>query len=125
MATQKNMEEQCNELNFQITETQHKKKTTNIEWIGRITIMDNIAIAMTATNICGVQMANLNTSLKKPLLYQFAWKMLKHVKNKKFICWHACNSTSLGHLPIVFTGKLHQFFKIWLYYHKIVLTPTE
>jgi hypothetical protein len=49
-AARKDMKEQRNELNFQITETQRKKTTTNIEGIGRITTMDDIAI--TAANIC-------------------------------------------------------------------------
>jgi hypothetical protein len=59
----------------------------NIEGIGRITTMDNIA--MTAANICGVQMAIVNMSPKKPLLYQFAWKMLKYVEQD--ICLLACS----------------------------------
>ncbi len=71
--------------------------------------MDDIAI--TAADICWVQMEIVNTSLKKPLFYQFAWKMLKYVKNKKFVCWHTLNSTSLDHMPMVFMGKLHQLFK--------------
>jgi hypothetical protein len=61
------MEEQCNKLDFQIIETQCKKTMTNIKGIERITTMDNVA--MTAATICGVQMAIVDTSLKKPLLY--------------------------------------------------------
>jgi hypothetical protein len=49
-AARKDMKEQRNKLNFQITETQRKKTTTNIEGIGRITTMDDIAI--TTANIC-------------------------------------------------------------------------
>ncbi len=117
------MEEQRNKLNFQITVTQCMKTMTNIEGIGRITTMDDVP--MTTTNICGVQMAIVSMYLDRPFLYQLVWKMLKYVKNKKFICRHAHNSTSLGHLPMVFMGKLHQFLKIWLFSHRTVLTPTE
>jgi hypothetical protein len=97
---------------------------TNIKRIGRITTMDYVA--MIATNICGVQMVSVDTSPQKPLLYQFAWKMLKYVENKKLVCWHSRNSTSLHHLPMVFMGNLHKFFKnLALFSQNSIETPTE
>ncbi len=67
--------------------------------------------ARIAMNICGLQLAIINTSSKKLLLYQFAWKMLKLIENKKFLCWHAQNFLSPAHLPMIFMGILHQLFK--------------
>jgi hypothetical protein len=67
--------------------------------------------AMTAMNICGLQLVIINTSSKKLLLYQFAWKMLKLIENKKFLCWHTQNFLSPAHLPMIFMGILHHFVK--------------
>ena len=82
---------------------------TNIKGIGQITTMDNIA--MTAVNIFGMKMGIVDTSLDKPLLYQFAWMMLKFVESKKFVCWLSSKLDFSCQLVDGFYGKLHQFFK--------------
>jgi hypothetical protein len=46
--------------------------SSHIEGIGKINMMEDVA--MTCTNICGVQLAIVDISLGKPLLYQFARK---------------------------------------------------
>jgi hypothetical protein len=37
--------------------------------------------------------------------------MIRLIENMHFTCWHACNVQSLAHLPMLFVGKLHQFFQ--------------
>ncbi len=66
---------------------------------------------MTCANNYGVQLAIVDISLGKPLLYQFAWKLIKFIESKNFNRWHARNAPSLVHLPVFFMGKLHQFFQ--------------
>ena len=83
MWAHKEMEEECNKLNFRIIETQCKKTTTNIKGIGWINIMDDVAIP--TANICGMQLAVVDTSAEKPILYQLAWKSLKFIENKMFV----------------------------------------
>ncbi len=83
--------------------------SSHIKGIGRINLMEDVA--MTCGNICGVQLAIIDISLGKPLLYQFAWKLIKFIENKKINCWHTRNVLSLVHLPMLFMGKLHQFFQ--------------
>jgi hypothetical protein len=65
---------------------------------------------MTCANICGVQLGIVDISPGKPLLYQFAWKLVEFIKNKNFNRWHVHNAQSLIHLPLLFMAKLHQFF---------------
>jgi hypothetical protein len=52
-----------------------------IKGVGRITSMNDVA--MTCTNVCGVQLAIVDVSTSKPILYQFAWKLIKFIENKK------------------------------------------
>jgi hypothetical protein len=40
-------------------------------------------VCMTCANMCGVQLAIVDVSKSKPLLYQLAWKFIKFIKNKK------------------------------------------
>ncbi len=108
LAAKKEFDLKQNEKSFSISETHCKKRSSHIEGIGKINTMEDVA--MTCTNICGVQLAIVDISLGKPLLYQFAWKLIKFIEKKIFNCWHACNAPSLVHLPIFFMGKL-QFFQ--------------
>ncbi len=52
-----------------------------IEGVRRITSMNGVT--MTCTNVCGVQLAIVDVSTSKPILYQFAWKLIKFIENKK------------------------------------------
>jgi hypothetical protein len=52
----------------------------------------------------------VNISAGKPLLYQFAWKVIRFIENKKTKTWMRDNSDSIAHLPLVFMAKIHQFF---------------
>ncbi len=40
-------------------------------------------VAMTSANICGVQLAMVDITAGKPLLFQLAWKVIWFIKNKK------------------------------------------
>ena len=41
-------------------------------------------VAMTCANVCGVQLAIVDVLTYKPILYQFAWKLIKFIeKNEK------------------------------------------
>ncbi len=65
---------------------------------------------MTCANICGVQLAMINITVGKPLLFQLAWKAIRFIKNKKTKTWMRDNSDCIAHLPMVFMSKIHQFF---------------
>ncbi len=68
---------------------------------------------MTCAKICDIQLAIINIAAGKPFLYQYSWKIIRFIENKKYTHWHACNSQSLAHQhqPMLFMGKLHQFFQ--------------
>jgi hypothetical protein len=80
-----------------------------IEGVGCINSMEDVA--MTCANICGMQIAIVNVVLSKPILYQFAIRLIKFIENKKAKTWMRDNIDSLVHLPMVFMAKLHQFFQ--------------
>ncbi len=61
--------------------------------------------------MCGVQIAIVDVSKSKPLLYQFAWKIIKFIENKKMKTWLHNNRDSVAHLPMVFMSNIHQFFQ--------------
>jgi hypothetical protein len=75
------MDEERNEINWRIVEKDRSKISSMIEGVGRVNTMEEVA--MTCANICGVQLAMVNILAGKPLLYQFAWKMIRLIKNKK------------------------------------------
>ena len=64
---------------------------------------------MMCANMCGMQLAIINIAVGKPLLFQYAYKMICFIKNKKIACWYARNVQQLAHLPMLFMAKLHQF----------------
>jgi hypothetical protein len=39
-------------------------------------------VAKMCANICGIQLAIINITAGKPLLYQYAWKMIRLIENK-------------------------------------------
>ncbi len=74
------MEEERNELNWRIVEKVRKQFSLMIKGVGGVNNMEDVA--MMCANICGVQLAIVNVSEGKPLLYQFAWKLIKFIENK-------------------------------------------
>jgi hypothetical protein len=70
LATKKEFNLEQNKKNFSISKTHCKQVSSHIEEIGKINTMEDVA--MTCANICGVQLAIVDISLGKPLLYQFA-----------------------------------------------------
>ena len=68
------MDEERNELNWRIVEKDRSKISSLIEGIGRVNNMDEVA--MTCANICGVQLAMVDITAGKPLLFQMAWKVI-------------------------------------------------
>ena len=80
-AANSEMEEERNEMNWKIVEKDRKQISSMIEGVGRITSMNDVA--MTCANVCGVQLAIVDVSTSKPILYQFAWKLIKFIENKK------------------------------------------
>jgi hypothetical protein len=68
-------------------------------------------VCMTCANMCGVQLAIVNASKNKPILYQFVWKIINFIENKKTKTWLRNNKDCIMHLPMVFMGKIHHFFQ--------------
>jgi hypothetical protein len=108
-AANSEMEEERNETNWKIVEKDRKQISSVIEGVGRITSMNDVA--MTCANVCGVQLAIVDVSTSKPILYQFAWKLIKFIENKKTKTWMRDNKEAIAHLPMVFMGKIHQLFQ--------------
>jgi hypothetical protein len=68
--------------------------------------------AKTCANICGVQLAIADITAGKPLLYQYAWKMIHFIENKHFTCWHVHNAQSLGPYLCFLLENFISFFSI-------------
>ena len=75
------MDEEHNEVNWRIVEKDRSKISSLIKGVGRVNNMEEVA--MTCANICGVQLAMIDITAGKPLLFQFAWKAIRFIKNKK------------------------------------------
>jgi hypothetical protein len=58
-----------------------------------------------------MQLAIINVAEGKPLLYQYAYKMIWFIENEKFTRWYARNAQLLMHLHMLFMAKIHQFFQ--------------
>jgi hypothetical protein len=107
-AAAKEMDKERNKINWRIVEKDRKQIFSMIEGVGCINSMEDVAT--TYTNICGVQIAIVDAASAKPLLYQFAIRLIKFIE-KKGKTWMRDNIDSLVHLPMVFMVKLHQFFQ--------------
>ncbi len=70
-----------------------------IEGVGRVNNMEEVT--MTYANMCGVQLAMIDILAGKPLLYQFAWKVIRFIEYKKTKNWMRNNSDLIAHLPMV------------------------
>ncbi len=74
------VKEATNEINWRIVKKDRKHISLMIKGVGRVNSMENGA--MTFSNICGVQLAIRDVSGGKPLLYKFAWKVIRFIENK-------------------------------------------
>jgi hypothetical protein len=77
IAAKNEQEEKRNEKNFSIIEAQRKKVSSLLEGIGKVNNMEDVA--MTCANICGMQLAIINVAEEKPLLYQYAYEMIRFI----------------------------------------------
>jgi hypothetical protein len=75
------MEEGQNKFNWRIIEKYRKQVSLIIEEVGHVTSLDDVA--MTCTNICGVQLAIVDFAASKSILYQLAWKIINFIENKR------------------------------------------
>ena len=75
------MDKERNKINWRIVEKDRSKISSMIEGVGCINSIEDVT--MTCANICGVQLAMVDISAGKPLLYQFAWKVIRFFENKK------------------------------------------
>ncbi len=73
------MDKEHNEINWRIVEKDRSKISSMFEGVGHVNTMEEVA--MTCANICGVQLAMVVILAGKPLLYQFAWKMIHLIEN--------------------------------------------
>jgi hypothetical protein len=106
IAVRKEQEEEQNEKNFSIIKTHRKKISSLIEGIGKINTKD---VAMTCANMCGMQLAIINIAAGKPLLFQYAYKMICFIKNKKMPAGMRTMRSSLCTCPC-FYGKTSSVF---------------
>jgi hypothetical protein len=97
------MDKERNEINWRIVEKDRNQISLMIKGVGHMNLMEDVA--MTCANICGVQLAITDVSGGKPLLYQFAWKIIRFIENKKTKIWMRDNSDCITHLPLVFMAK--------------------
>jgi hypothetical protein len=75
------LKEERNKINWRMTNSTKKKQgSSHIKGIGRITNMEDVA--MTCSNICGVILTIVDVPTTKPILYQFARKLIKQIENK-------------------------------------------
>ncbi len=81
MDTAIKIDKERNKINWRIVEKDRSKISSMIEGVGLVNTMEEVA--MTCANICGIQLAMVNILAGKPLLYQFAWKMIRLIENKK------------------------------------------
>jgi hypothetical protein len=75
----KEVKEEQNKKSFAIAERNCKKMLALIKGIGKINSMDNVP--KTCANIDGIQLAIVDITAGKPLLYQYAWKVICFLEN--------------------------------------------
>ncbi len=102
------MEAKCNEINWHIVEKDRKQISSLVEGVRRVNMMEHVP--MTCANICGVQHQIVDVAAAIPLLYQFAWRLIRFIEKRETITWMHDNINLLAHLPMVFMAKIHQFF---------------
>ena len=75
------MDEERNKINWRIAIKDRSNISSMIEGVGCVNIMEEVA--MTCANMWGIQLAMIDIPVGKPLLYQFAWKIICFIENKK------------------------------------------
>ena len=75
------MDEERIEINWRIVEKDRSKFSSMIKRVGRVNSMEEVA--MTCANMCGIQLTMVDITVCKPLLYQFVWKIIRFIENKK------------------------------------------
>jgi hypothetical protein len=75
------MDEEQNKINWRIVEMDRSKISLMIKGTGPVNSMEEVT--MTCANMCGVQLIMVDIAAGKPLLYQFAWKIIRFIENKK------------------------------------------
>ena len=75
------MDEEQNEVNWRIVKKDRSKVSSLIKGVGRVNNMEEVA--KTCANICSVQLAMVDITTRKPLLFQLAWKVIRLIENKK------------------------------------------
>ena len=75
------LNEERNKVNWRIVEKDRSKISSLIKGVGCVNNMEEVA--MTCANICSVQLAMIDITASKPLLFQFAWKAIQLIENKK------------------------------------------
>jgi hypothetical protein len=116
------IEEGRNEINWKIIDKDREQILLIIEGVGRVNSMEDIA--MTCANMCGVHLAIVDIMTTKPLLYQFAQKMIKFIENKKLEIGCATIWMLLRICQWFSWQKSIRFFSSSLLSHRIRLTPT-
>ncbi len=108
------MDDERNELNWRIVEKDKSKISSLIEGIGQVNNMNQVA--MTCANIRGVQLSMANITAGKPLVFQFAWKIIRFIKKKKKKTWMRDNFSSGTSLRLR-TTRCHRFPANMLHWH--------
>jgi hypothetical protein len=121
IAARKEQEEERNEKNFSIIETHRKKISSLIKGIGKINTMEDDA--MTCANMCGMQLAIINIAAGKPLLFQYVYKMICFIENKKMPAGMHAMRSSLRTCPCFLWQNFISFSKIWHFSPRTALTP--
>jgi hypothetical protein len=80
-AASSKIEEERNKIEWRINNKDKRQTTSIIKGAGQINSMEDVC--MTCANMCGVQLAIMDVSKSKPLLYQLALRFIKFIKNKK------------------------------------------
>jgi hypothetical protein len=102
------MEAKQNKVDWCIVEKDRKQISSLIEGVRGVSTMEHVA--MMCANICGIQHAIINVAAAKPLLYQFAWRLIRFIEKRESKTWMRDNKNLLVHLLMVFMSKIHQFF---------------
>ena len=117
------IDEEHNKINWRIVKKDRSKISSMIKGVGRVNTMEEVA--MTCANICGIQLAMVDILAGKPLLYQFAWKMIRLIKNKKQKLGSAITLTALRTCPWFSWQKFTSFSCTLHRSHKIQSTLTK
>jgi len=101
------IEEEQNEVNWQVNEKDKKQISSVIEGVGRIKSMDDVS--RTCANMCGMIFAIVDVSKTKLLLYQVVYKFIKIIENKKRKLG-CTTTTTLSRTCLLFSWQISSVF---------------